>query len=123
MHKLKQAAYGVASGAMLLAPALASAQWLDRGQENAEQSQLPTGSIYDIIRQTMNWILAILGFIAIIGFVIAGILYLTAAGDESQVEKAKTAMTYSIIGIIVALMGFVIVQAVNTWLGGTNSAF
>jgi hypothetical protein len=71
----------------------------------------------------MNWLLAILGFLGIIGFVIAGILYLTAAGDEDQIGKAKNAMMYSIIGVIVALLGFVIIQAVNNWLGGTNASF
>ena len=57
-----------------------------------------------------------------IGFVIAGILYLTAAGNESQAEKAKNAMTYSIIGVIVALVGYVIIQAVSAWLG-TSTTF
>ena len=70
----------------------------------------------------MKWLLAILGFIAIIGFVIAGILYLTAAGDEKRIGTAKNAMTYSIVGVIVALVGYVIVGAVDSWLrAGSNT--
>ncbi len=122
MNKIKNAFYGAASTVVALAPALASAQW-DRGQGNAQNSGVPGGSIYGIINSTMNWLLAILGFLGIIGFVIAGILYLTAAGDEDQIGKAKNAMMYSIIGVIVALLGFVIIQAVNNWLGGTNASF
>ncbi|MFZ1627076.1 MAG: pilin [Candidatus Moraniibacteriota bacterium] len=125
MQKMKKLAFGAANGLLLLAPAMASAQltqgnWAGatgRGQANAISSGLPTGSIYDIISSTLSWLLAILGFIAVIGFVISGILYLTAAGDETQAEKAKNAMTYSIIGVIVALMGYVIIQAVAAWLG------
>ncbi len=127
MQKLKKLAFGAANGLVLLAPAVASAQltqgnWSTRGTTNAQSAGLPTGSIYQIISSTLSWLLAILGFIAVIGFVISGILYLTAAGNESQIEKAKSAMTYSIVGVIVALMGYVVIQAVNAWLG-TSSSF
>lgn len=129
MNKIKNALYGAASAVMALAPAIAGAQdnpdpnaWGARGFNNAMDSGTPTGSIMGIIASTMNWLLAILGFIGIIGFVISGILYLTAAGDEGQIDKAKNAMMYSIIGVIVALLGFVIIQAVDAWLG-TSSSF
>ncbi len=129
MNKIKNALYGAASAAVALAPAIASAAdnpdpnaWGARGFNNAQDAGTPTGSIIGIIASTMNWLLAILGFLGIIGFVIAGILYLTAAGDEDQIGKAKNAMMYSIIGVIVALMGFVIIQAVQAWLG-TSSSF
>lgn len=127
MQKLKKLAFGAANGLVLLAPAVASAQlrdgnWDTRGTANARGAGLPEGSIYQIISSTLSWLLAILGFIAVIGFVISGILYLTAAGNEGQIEKAKSAMTYSIVGVIVALMGYVIIQAVDAWLG-TSSSF
>ncbi len=121
MKQIKQALYAAFAVALATAPALASAQW-SAGRSNAGASGLPSDSIYGIISRTMNWLLAILGFIGIIGFVIAGILYLTAAGDEDQIGKAKNAMMYSIIGIVVALIGFVIIRAVEGWLtsGSTN---
>lgn len=126
MQKLRKIAFGAANGLVLLAPAsalaLTNGNWADRGTSNYQSSGLPTGSIYGIISSTLSWLLAILGFIAVIGFVIAGILYLTAAGNEAQIEKAKSAMTYSIVGVIVALMGYVIIQAVNAWLG-TSASF
>src|SRR5688572_29383108 len=108
MNKIKTAFYSAFSLALVAVPTLASAQW-NQGQRNAGESALPKGSIIDIAKQTMNWLLALVGFIGIIGFVIAGILYLTAAGDEDRIEQAKKAMMYSIIGVIVALIGFVII--------------
>lgn len=130
MKKIKQAAYAVFVLAFVTVPAVAGAAitgvsgggW-DSGKNNAGNANLPGGTIFNIISNTMNWLLAILGFIGIIGFVISGILYLTAAGDETQIEKAKSAMMYSIIGIIVALIGFVIIRAVDTWLSGTSMSF
>jgi multisubunit Na+/H+ antiporter MnhB subunit len=115
MKQIRQTLYAVFAVAMAIAPAVASAQWEPR---RLIGTGLPADSIYSIITRTMDWLLAIFGFIGIIGFVIAGILYLTAAGNEEQAETAKKAMLYSIIGIIVALIGFVIIRAVDGWLGG-----
>ncbi len=122
MNYFKNALYTAFSVALAAVPAVASAQW-GIGKSNAAASGLPDDTIYGIINRTMNWLLMILGFIGIIGFVIAGILYLTAAGDEDQIGKAKTAMMYSIIGIIVALMGFVIIRAVESWLSAGAFTF
>lgn len=81
---------------------------------------LPGGSIFGIVENILYWLLAVIGVVSIIGFIIAGIMYLTAAGDETQAEKAKSAMKYSIIGVIVGLSGFVVLQAVLYMLSGES---
>lgn len=106
------------SAAALSAPALALAQF----QSNAGGgTNLPGGSIFGIIKNIMNWLLALVGILGVIGFAIAGILYLTAAGDEERIKMAKSAMMMSIIGVIVALLGVVILKAAETMLGGTGT--
>ncbi|MEP7163035.1 MAG: MMCAP2_0565 family pilin-like conjugal transfer protein [Candidatus Moraniibacteriota bacterium] len=122
MQKLKQFGYGIVTSSLLLVPMVVSAQW-NLGFINAQSAGLPSDTIYRTIGRIMNWLLGILGFVAIIAFVIAGILYLTAAGNEGQIEKAKNAMTYSIIGIIVALVGFVAVRAIDGLLSAGNTQF
>lgn len=77
--------------------------------------------VLDIAKNLMNWLLAIFGFIAIIGFVISGVQYLTSAGDEGQADTAKRNMKYSIIGVIVALSGWVIIQAIDKALNATTN--
>ena len=84
--------------------------------EGGVTSQLPGASLSEIVSGTMDWLLAIVGFIAIIGFVISGIMYLTAAGNDSQIKTAKEAMKWSIVGVIVALVGYVVILAVDMWL-------
>jgi len=120
-NKIKRMAYGAVS-AGVLAPALAWAQWSE-GMGNAGSAELPSGTIWDIIGNVMKWLLGLVGFIGIIGFAIAGVMYLTAAGDEDRISKAKSAMLYSIIGVIVALVGFVAIQAITAWLGGSSTQF
>lgn len=118
---LKNIGAFVLIAAFMTAPMVVFGQWTT-GNSNAASGGTPNASIYDIIKTTMNYLLAILGFIAIIGFVIAGILYLTAAGDEKRIGSAKNAMTFSIVGVIVALVGYVIVSAVDSWLNASSNS-
>jgi len=114
--KIKKTIYSVAS-ISLLAPAFVLAYDAPSG------TSLPTGKITDIIKNIMTWILGLVGFLGIIGFAIAGILYLTAAGDEDRINLGKKAMIWSIVGVIVALLGVVIIQAANSMLGGKSEDF
>lgn len=82
---------------------------------------LPSDTIYNIIEKVVMWALGIFGFIAIIGFVISGVMYLTSAGDDTAMKKAKNQMIWSLTGVVVGLIGMVIVITVNTLLGGTES--
>ncbi|MFZ2976162.1 MAG: hypothetical protein WA055_06070 [Candidatus Moraniibacteriota bacterium] len=81
---------------------------------------LPESPIFGIISNVVFWFLGILEVVSFGAFAIAGIMYLTASGDETQAGKAKKAMTYSIIGIIVGLSGFVIFQAAVYLLNGAQ---
>ncbi len=111
----------VLSFVLIASPAEVLAQGWLTGQANVVSSNLPFSSVYGIISNTLSWLLAVLGFIAVIGFVISGIQYLLSAGDEGMIETAKTNMKYSIVGVIVALMGYVVIAAINNWLNATTA--
>ncbi|NCU42077.1 MAG: hypothetical protein EOM19_05170 [Candidatus Moranbacteria bacterium] len=81
----------------------------------------PENPIWKVLDTFLRWILGILGLIAIIAFAVSGIMYLLSAGNENQIDKAKTYMVWSIVGVIVALLGFVIILAVDTWLRGYDT--
>ena len=115
MKKIKKIAYSLAS-LVAVAPFAALAQF-----ETPGGTGLPSGSILGIVTGLMNWLLIIVGILGVIGFVIAGIIYLTAAGDEDQIAKGKKALIYSIVGVIVALLGVVIIKAVQSMLSGGSS--
>jgi len=116
-NKIKSVAYAI-SATVLVVPALALAQFQQPAGTN-----LPSGSVMSIVTNIMNWLLSLVGILGVIGFAIAGILYLTAAGDETRIETAKKAMTMAIIGVIVALLGLVIIKAASTMLGGSSTTF
>ena len=77
-------------------------------------------SVASILINLMKWMLYLFGFLAIIAFVISGIQYLSAAGNMNMIETAKRNMNYSIIGVIVALAGVVILIAIDSLLRGTE---
>lgn len=98
----------------------ANAQW-DPG--SLAEFTMPSGTVYGIVSNILSWILAIFTIVGLIGFVISGLMYLTSAGDDTKMGQAKKAMTYSVIGVIVGLSGFVVIQAVTLMLGGTSYEF
>lgn len=108
---------GAAASVMAMAlPALVHATYSEPAGTG-----LPAGSISSIIIAIMNFLLTAIGIIGVIGFAIAGIMYLTAAGNDDMIKKAKTAMLMSIVGVIVALAGVVALRAARAMLGGSSS--
>ncbi len=69
-------------------------------------------SILQIAQNVLSFLLTIIGIIAIIMLVIGGIMYLTAAGNEDQLDRGKKIVKYSIIGIFIALASLVLVRQV-----------
>ena len=82
---------------------------------------LPDTRIEDILLSFMSWLFGIFGFLAIIVFLIAGIQYFMAAGNPDSAKKAKSTMINAIIGILVALSGFIIILAISNFLSGYSS--
>ena len=81
-----------------------------------------TATVSGVLGFIITWLLYILGGIAVLAFIIAGIMYITAGGDEAKVEKAKGIIVYSIIGIVVALLGLVILRMITSLIGGSATS-
>ena len=66
------------------------------------------------IMNVTNWILGFVTIIATLIVIYGGVLYLTAAGNEEAVEKAKKTISYGIIGIVICGLAYAIVMVVST---------
>ncbi len=71
------------------------------------QPQLGT-RITDIV----NILLYLLGAIAVIMIVIGGIRYTTSNGDSGSIKSAKDTILYAVVGLIIAILAFAIVNFV-----------
>ncbi len=80
------------------------------------ETGLTSQLIYPIVDKFFSWLLSVIGIVALISFVISGAIYIMSSGDDKTVEKAKNAMKNSIIGIIIVLGSFVILQFIDTML-------
>lgn len=80
-------------------------------------------SVFELLTTVMNWLLGIVGVLAVIAFVISGVQYLVSAGDEEMTETAKRNMKYAIVGLVVALSGLIVLNAVAglTGAGGVTN--
>ncbi len=65
------------------------------------------------ITTIINTLLYAVGIVAVIVIVIAGLQYILAAGDQAKITKAKDAILYSVVGIVVAALAFAIVSFVT----------
>jgi hypothetical protein len=69
-------------------------------------------SAADILLSVLNFLLGIVGILAIIFLVIGGIMFLGAAGDMNRIGVAKKIVTFALLGIVVALASLVIVRQI-----------
>jgi len=72
----------------------------------------------EFIKSIVNILLYLVGVIAVIMIIIGGIKYVTSNGDSSAVTSAKNTIMYAIIGVVVAILAFAIVNWIITAIGG-----
>ena len=69
-------------------------------------------SLQSTVKNVLTVVFAIIGIIAVIMIIIGGVNYMTSQGDSQEVQKAKNTILYGIIGMIIALLSFAIVNFV-----------
>ncbi len=65
-------------------------------------------------KTVVNTMLFILGIVAVIMIVIGGIRYVVSNGDSAAVAGAKNTILYAVIGLVVAILAYAIVNFVVT---------
>ncbi len=77
-----------------------------------------TENLGDLIIKYVNFILPYLTLAAFVGFVVAGFFYVTAYGSEEQLKKAKQILIWSVVGMILVIASYTIVQFFTSGLLG-----
>lgn len=80
------------------------------GNEQSAVCQSKSDSATTNAKTVINIILYVLGIIAIIMIIIGGIKYVISNGDSSAVQSAKNTIMYAVVGLMVAIMSFAIVN-------------
>ena len=69
-------------------------------------------SVADVISSVTSIIYWIAGAVAVIMFVISGLRFITSAGNPSGVQKARSTMVHSVIGLVVIILAFTITNVI-----------
>ena len=64
------------------------------------------------VSNIISAVIAVLGIVCVIVMIIGGINYMTSSGDSGKVKKAKDTILYGLIGLVVCVLAFAIVNFV-----------
>ncbi len=78
----------------------------------AIHTDIPNVDSNSIFNNAINLIYVAGGITAVVTIIIAGYLYVISGGNPSEVEKAKNAILYSIIGLIIIGAAFTLTNFV-----------
>jgi len=71
-----------------------------------------SGTVVSVITKFISTLAAFIGGLSVLMIVVGGIMYITSGGESGKTETAKNMILYSVVGLIVALLAWVIVNAV-----------
>jgi len=76
-----------------------------------DQDTVPNVSINQATATNIfNSVLMIAGAVAVVFIVLGGIKYSTSQGEPGETKKAKETITYALVGLVIVILSFAIVQ-------------
>ena len=97
------------------------------GVNAARGTDVPSTLLGDggVLTTIVNTLLFIIGFLSVIMLIFGGLRYIISGGNAAAVTTAKNTILYAIVGLIIAIFAYAIVNFVigsltGTATGGTN---
>ena len=109
------------------APLIAANSGSGGGQGRAAggaESIKPDGTSTDLtgtIKQIISVAIFAVGIISVVVIIIGGVNYAMSQGDPGKVKKGKDTIMYGIIGLVVAILAFAIVNFALGAVGGSTN--
>ncbi len=83
-----------------------------------EQGGITTVS--GLLGKVINWMLGLVGFIALIALITGGARMIMDFGNEEQVKKGKTTILWAVIGLLVVILSYAIINIVAKEILGSS---
>ena len=115
----------IAFGVTTLVADSASAQLnLESGINSAKGTGAPDNVTEDdgLIKKVVNLLLWAIGIVSVIMIIIGGFRYATSNGDSNQVSAAKNTIMYAVIGLVIAIFAYAIVNFVLFQTAGIGAS-
>lgn len=71
-----------------------------------------------VIKSIVNVMLFIIGALAVIMIIYSGIRFATSGGNASTVTSARQTLIYAVVGLVIAILAYAIVNWVTAMIGG-----
>ena len=81
-------------------------------EDSAKDSPTNGKSLMEVVQTVLNVIISVLGIVTVIMIILGGVQYTTSQGDPAKATKARNTILYGVIGLVVALLAFAIVNFV-----------
>ena len=99
----------------------ASAQ-VTSGINAATTGEMRGKSVDNTVGSIVNVLLWVVGILSVTMIVWSGFKYITSAGDTSKLASAKSTLIYAVVGLIIAIMAYAIVNFVRTEVTSTGGS-
>lgn len=77
-----------------------------------------TGYLSDVpnvINNASNILIGIIGAFAVLMFIYGGFLYITAKGETDKINKAHSALRYTVYGLVIGVLAYVLVNTLMSY--------
>jgi len=81
------------------------------------------GSLVTLFKNAVNGITAFAGVVLFIVLISAGFTFLFSGGEAKQLEKAKHTFTYALIGLVVIISAYLILQLIGLFTNTNVTEF
>lgn len=117
MKKYWQSLFFVSIGIFVSLPV--KANWQE-GINSAGGFGLPENTPSGILENIIGWLLFITSFIAVLAIIVSGLTILLSGGNKELVDKGKKGVQYSVMGLAIILLAYVIISVVDSLLNSTS---
>lgn len=123
MQHIKRIASGIVPFLMLSLPMAAQAAGVNLGLTSDVEGALGLGTqdVRVTIARIINVFMGLLGIIAVVIILYGGFIWMTAAGNEERVDKARKMIVAGVIGLAIILSAYAIARfVVNSLVNATS---
>ena len=95
----------------------------DKGRGEGVPTQLFGEGNTGIFTQMINMMLFAVGILSVVMLIYGGLRYILSNGDSKKVDAAKNTILYAIVGLIIALLAYAIINFIIGLFTGTGTGF
>ena len=105
-------------------PAIAANDWNKEACNSADEAQKAAlgcemnATAPSVVEGIINGVITVIGIVAVIVVVVGGQRFIVSQGDPGKITAARGMIIYGLVGLIVALLAFAVVNFVLTGVFG-----